>query len=122
MMNKWVRFVSYFILSFAFCNLNAAIDDTGDNTNQDSTNSSTTQNTGSTSGDGSLLGEMQKKTEKALKTFKNLTDKDESKKNFFADEGSTPTSSELEGASFGDDDTPDEKEFKMPGSDQGGPF
>lgn len=122
MMSKWFIVTSYLVLFLISLHINAAIDDSGYNSNQDQNNTSNVSDTSATSGSGNLLGEMQKKTEKALKTFKNLTNKDQSKKNFFADEGSSPTSSELEGASFGDNDTPDEKEFKIPGADKGGPF
>jgi len=94
---------------------------TDDNNNQDqnqNTNSSN-QSSGSSSG---LTNEINRKTQKALKTFKNLLSKNKSKKNFFADQGETPTSSELGGATFGEDDTPQQTQFHIPDLDKGRKF
>lgn len=86
--------------------------------NQDQANQSDVSS--NNSGSGNLLSEMQKKTKKGLKVFKKLIDEDKSKKNFFADQGQSPTSSQFEGGGFGDDETPKQKEFKIPDSDKSG--
>lgn len=81
-----------------------ALDDNSynDNTNT-STNQSTNTSSSSTSQNSGLQQEMDKKTQEALKTFKNMKFEDQDKQDFFDTVGQTPTSSDFEGAGFGGD-------------------
>lgn len=98
-------------LSFADYDDNSS--DTTSNSTSTSTNSSTTNTTSQNS--NQLQQEMDKKTQQALKTFKNLKFQDESKEDFFKNIGQSPDDNEFDG---GYGDSSKQHTFKIKNSDQ----
>ena len=96
---------------------NSSSSSSSSNANYNNSSNNSRNQQGSSQSGGNFSEEVNKKTQKALKTFKKLLKDDKSAREFFADQGQSPSSSELEGSGFGSDGKPDQTEFKLP--DQG---